>query len=60
MLASSSAQISEACRATIEDYAAVAENFAVGNMDHDVSQNIEALLGAPSLAGRSATLSSDS
>jgi SAM-dependent methyltransferase len=33
-----------ACRATIEDYAAVADGYAAGNMSHDVSQNIDALL----------------
>ena len=36
--------------ATIEDYDAVAAAFDAGNKDHDVSQNIDALL-AP-LAGR--------
>ena len=33
-----------ASKATIADYAAVADAYAEGNMDHDVSQNIDALL----------------
>ena len=36
--------------ATIADYDAVAEAFDAGNRDHDVSQNLDALLGP--LAGR--------
>ena len=32
--------------ATIADYDAVAAAFDAGNKDHDVSQNIDALLGA--------------
>ena len=37
--------------ATIADYDAVAAAFDAGNKDHDVSQNIDALLG-PIAAGR--------
>ena len=37
--------VGAACRATIDDYAAVAEEYAAGNMNHDVSQNIDSLLG---------------
>jgi SAM-dependent methyltransferase len=44
MIASSPAQVQEACRATLDDYAAVAAGYAQGNINHDVSQNIEALL----------------
>lgn len=36
--------IAEACRATLLDYAAVADGYAQGNMNHDVSQNIDAML----------------
>lgn len=39
---------------TIADYAAVAEGYAAGNADHDVSQNINALLRA--FSGRPAPL----
>lgn len=35
----------EAAEATIADYAAVAEGYANGNLEHDVSQNIRSLLG---------------
>ena len=31
--------------ATINDYDAIAEQFDIGNRDHDVSQNLDALLG---------------
>ena len=34
----------EAAAATIKDYASVAAGYAAGNINHDVSQNIEALL----------------
>ena len=44
MAASTPDAVHKACRATIEDYGAVAEGYARGNMDHDVSQNIEALM----------------
>lgn len=47
-------QIAAAATATIADYGAVATAYAEGNMEHDVSQNMEALL-AP-LADRSAPL----
>ena len=30
--------------ATLADYAAVAEGYAAGNMNHDVSQNLQAML----------------
>jgi SAM-dependent methyltransferase len=53
-IASSPALVQEACRATLDDYAAVATGYAQGNMDHDVSQNMEALLRP--LAGREAPL----
>ena len=39
-----SAEVLEATRATIADYSAVAEGYAAGNMEHDVSQNIAAML----------------
>ena len=45
----------EASRATLADYAAVAEEYAAGNLDHDVSQNINALL-TPLLAEKEAPL----
>lgn len=44
MAALSDAEVAEACKATLADYAAVAEGYALGNLDHDVSQNMEALL----------------
>lgn len=44
MAALSDAEVAEACQATLADYAAVAEGYALGNLDHDVSQNMEALL----------------
>lgn len=53
-LARSPAEVREATRATLADYGAVAPAYAAGNMDHDVSQNIEALL-AP-LRSRAAPL----
>lgn len=37
-------QIRAACEATIGDYAAVVEGYAEGNLQHDVSQNVEACL----------------
>eukprot|EP00927_Polykrikos_kofoidii_P051947 TRINITY_DN45718_c0_g1_i1.p1 TRINITY_DN45718_c0_g1~~TRINITY_DN45718_c0_g1_i1.p1 ORF type:complete len:242 (-),score=21.91 TRINITY_DN45718_c0_g1_i1:204-872(-) len=41
-------EIRAACEATIADYAAVATGYAEGNLNHDVSQNIEACLrGSP-------------
>jgi SAM-dependent methyltransferase len=40
----SSSTVRAACRATLDDYAAVADEYAAGNMDHDVSQNIDALV----------------
>lgn len=40
----SSSDVRAACSATLEDYAAVADEYAAGNMNHDVSQNVEALL----------------
>merc|ERR1711953_413976 len=39
---------------TIADYGAVAEGYAAGNANHDVSQNIDALMRA--LAGRAPPL----
>ena len=39
-----SADFRAASEATIADYAAVADAYAQGNLDHDVSQNVEALL----------------
>lgn len=38
------AKILAATSATLADYSAVADAYASGNMDHDVSQNIEAML----------------
>ena len=52
MAASSPDEIRAACEATVQDYAAVAEGYAAGNLDHDVSQNINA-----ALRGRAAPLS---
>jgi SAM-dependent methyltransferase len=49
MAARTDAEVEEAARATLADYGAVAEGYAAGNMDHDVRQNIDALL-APLLA----------
>ena len=37
-------EIRVACTATIADYAAVAEGYAAGNLDHDISQNRKAVL----------------
>jgi len=51
MAASTDAHVRQACQATIEDYAAVAEGYAKGNMAHDVSQNIEALLQPLAVVG---------
>ena len=44
--------VRSACEATVQDYAAVAAGYAAGNLQHDVSQNIEAALRgrAPPLA----------
>ncbi|CAE8622429.1 unnamed protein product [Polarella glacialis] len=50
MVAQSASEIREATRATLLDYGVVAEGYAAGNMNHDVSQNIAALM-APLLAG---------
>ena len=44
MVAQTVAECRQASQATIDDYAAAAEGYAAGNMNHDVSQNIEALL----------------
>jgi len=43
-VAKSHDEIQAAAAATIADYAAVAEGYAAGNMNHDVTQNIEAML----------------
>jgi len=53
-IATTPEEVATAAAATIADYGAVAEGYAAGNMDHDVSQNMEALLGA--LADREAPL----
>ena len=37
-------EVAEATAATMADYEAVAEGYAAGNMNHDVSQNINAML----------------
>ena len=37
-------EVAAAAAATIEDYTAVAEGYAAGNMGHDVSQNLNAML----------------
>ena len=37
-------EVAVAAAATIEDYAAVAKSYAAGNMNHDVSQNLNAML----------------
>lgn len=42
--AMSTSEVLEATKATLADYGAVAQGYAAGNMDHDVSQNINALL----------------
>eukprot|EP00418_Pyrodinium_bahamense_P024170 CAMPEP_0179142414 /NCGR_PEP_ID=MMETSP0796-20121207/68394_1 /TAXON_ID=73915 /ORGANISM="Pyrodinium bahamense, Strain pbaha01" /LENGTH=191 /DNA_ID=CAMNT_0020842277 /DNA_START=64 /DNA_END=635 /DNA_ORIENTATION=+ len=47
-------ELLEASRQTLADYEAVAEGYAAGNANHDVSQNVDALLRA--LAGRPAPL----
>ncbi|EOD17271.1 hypothetical protein EMIHUDRAFT_118610 [Emiliania huxleyi CCMP1516] len=52
--ASTADAVRDACRATLEDYASVAEGYARGNLNHDVSQNIDALLRP--LAGLQAPL----
>lgn len=44
MAARTESEVRQACSATLADYAAVAEGYALGNLDHDVSQNIAALL----------------
>ena len=51
---SSASEVAAAAAATIADYQAVAAGYAQGNMNHDVTQNMEALL-AP-LADRPAPL----
>ena len=43
-IARTDAEVAEAAAATIADYAAVADGYAAGNMNHDVSQNINAML----------------
>uniref|UniRef100_A0A7S2HI05 Methyltransferase domain-containing protein n=1 Tax=Octactis speculum TaxID=3111310 RepID=A0A7S2HI05_9STRA len=42
--ATSPTEVTAATTATLLDYGAVAKGYAAGNMNHDVSQNIEALL----------------
>ena len=42
--ATTPAQIRVTCTATIADYAAVAQGYSDGNANHDVSQNIQAVL----------------
>lgn len=37
-------QVRQATMATLADYGAVAEGYAAGNMNHDVSQNIQSML----------------
>mmetsp|Transcript_22650 Transcript_22650/g.34353 ORF Transcript_22650/g.34353 Transcript_22650/m.34353 type:complete len:235 (-) Transcript_22650:159-863(-) len=44
MTANTEEQIRQATTKTLADYGAVAEQYARGNMDHDVSQNIHAML----------------
>ena len=44
MIATSADEAAAAAAATIADYEAVAPDYAKGNMNHDVTQNIEALL----------------
>ena len=43
-IANTPEEVRLAAESTIADYAAVADGYARGNMDHDVSQNIEAML----------------
>ena len=43
-IARTSDEVRAAAAATIMDYAAVARGYAEGNMNHDVSQNIDAML----------------
>ena len=43
-IARTTAEVRQATAATLADYGAVAEAYAQGNLDHDVSQNIEAML----------------
>ena len=43
-IARTSKEVEVAAAATIADYASVAEGYAAGNMNHDVSQNIQAML----------------
>ena len=43
-IAQTSEEVAAAAAATIEDYAAVAKSYAAGNMNHDVSQNLNAML----------------
>lgn len=43
-IAKTNEEVRSAAAATIADYGAVAEGYAAGNMNHDVSQNIEAML----------------
>ena len=53
-MCSTADEIADASAATIDDYAAVAQSYADGNMSHDVSQNVQALLTP--LADRAAPL----
>ena len=53
-VARTAAEVRQATAATLSDYGAVADAYARGNLDHDVSQNIEAMLKP--LAGRPAPL----
>ena len=44
MVCSTAQEVAAAAAATIADYGAVAAGYAEGNMNHDVSQNVAALL----------------
>ena len=44
IIAHTKVEVEEAARATLADYGAVAAGYAAGNMEHDVQQNIDALL----------------
>ena len=44
MAARTTAEVREAAQETLRDYGAVARGYAEGNLSHDVSQNIDALL----------------
>ena len=43
-IAQTTEEVAAAAEATLADYAAVAEGYAAGNMNHDVSQNLQAML----------------